>query len=110
MNIVDSVLEKIEASTRKARNKIKGLVDVDGLWKDSHSDMAAIIEQYFKKIFSSSSLSPEDIDLVLEGVHPKLTSPMSRLLDLRFTGEEIRSSVFDIGPVKAPRRDGLPAL
>ncbi|KAK3226086.1 hypothetical protein Dsin_005948 [Dipteronia sinensis] len=51
------------------------------------------------------------MDHILHGVHPKLLASLRDFLDSVFTTKEIKKkTVFDIGVMKAPGRDGLPAL
>ncbi|KAK2650963.1 hypothetical protein Ddye_018452 [Dipteronia dyeriana] len=98
-----------KASRRRARNKIRGLTDVDGNWRDSREDMEKIISNYFTSIFTTSCPSQNDIDLILEGVQPKISRSLSRFLDSSFSGEEIYRVVFEMCPSKAPGEDGFPA-
>lgn len=72
--------------------------------------MESIIESYFCNIFQSNNPSQADIGRVLEGVGNRLSATLSSFLDLDFTAEDIRRVVFDIGTLKAPGKDGFPAL
>ncbi|KAK3222242.1 hypothetical protein Dsin_009267 [Dipteronia sinensis] len=62
--------------------------------------MENIIGGYFYKIFSSTNPPHQ----------PKLPLTMARFLDSKFIMEDVHKAVFDIGPMKAPGKDGLPAL
>ncbi|KAK3192990.1 hypothetical protein Dsin_024300 [Dipteronia sinensis] len=42
------------ASARRARNRIHGLIDEGGTWRDSKDDLEIIISQYFSGLFSSN--------------------------------------------------------
>ncbi|KAK3198467.1 hypothetical protein Dsin_021882 [Dipteronia sinensis] len=46
----------MKASVRKARNKIRGLKDEAGNWKETDVDMEGIISNYFQKLFTSTIL------------------------------------------------------
>lgn len=39
-----------------------------------------------------------------------VTRRMNTVLAEEFSRDKVHSAVFDIGPLKAPRRDGLPSL
>ncbi|KAK3221777.1 hypothetical protein Dsin_008802 [Dipteronia sinensis] len=99
-----------KASARKVGNRIQGLMDGDGVWKDSRIDIERIAGQYFTGIFCSSNPSPLDLSNILDEVVPKLSQANSRFLDLKFSREEIRKAIFDMNPTKAPGSDGLPAV
>ncbi|KAK3226386.1 hypothetical protein Dsin_006248 [Dipteronia sinensis] len=47
---------------------------------------------------------------VIDGIQSIVPSHLIRFLDSKFTGEEIRTVVFNMGPLKAPGKDGLLAL
>ncbi|KAK2664375.1 hypothetical protein Ddye_002949 [Dipteronia dyeriana] len=98
-----------KASGRRACNRIRGLTDVDGNWRGSRENMEKIISNYFTSIFTTSCPSQNDIDLVLEGVQPKLSRSLSHFLESSFTGEEIRRVVFEMCPSKVLGRYGFPA-
>ncbi|KAK2643437.1 hypothetical protein Ddye_025200 [Dipteronia dyeriana] len=51
------------ALARKARNRIQGLMDDDGVWKDSRTNIKRIAVQYFNDIFCSSNSSALDLSL-----------------------------------------------
>ncbi|KAK3198275.1 hypothetical protein Dsin_021690 [Dipteronia sinensis] len=57
-------------------------------------------------------LNAEDIleTFATEAALSKTKQKMRTYLDTEFTGAEVRRAVFDMGPMKAPGIDGLPAL
>ena len=62
---------------------------------------------YFKEIFTKDpTLSP---DVVLDCIQPKVSMEMNESLCRPYTEEEILDALFQIGPLKAPGCDGLPA-
>ncbi|KAI9196002.1 hypothetical protein LWI28_020184 [Acer negundo] len=80
----------IQATVRKARNKIKGLLDDDGQWHVSRSSMEHVILEYFNNLFQSSNPLHSDIEKVLGSILPKLSSSMSNFLDAVFIGDEVK--------------------
>ncbi|KAI9178232.1 hypothetical protein LWI28_024160 [Acer negundo] len=55
-----------KASSRKARNRIKGLLDDDGRWVDSNAGMVLVISQYFDNLFTTINPSQKDIENLLD--------------------------------------------
>ncbi|KAK3211637.1 hypothetical protein Dsin_016343 [Dipteronia sinensis] len=97
-----------KASARKSRNKLKGLFDDSGIWRDSNHDLKRIVGQYFSEIFYSGYPSQLALGKVLEGIHLKLDNNMSRFLNSKFSGEDVNRVVLDMHPTKALGSDGLP--
>ncbi|KAK3188720.1 hypothetical protein Dsin_028281 [Dipteronia sinensis] len=50
------------------------------------------------------------MDVVLVGIEPRLSESMGRFLDGRFTADEIKSAIFDMGATNVLGPNGLPAL
>ncbi|KAK2638818.1 hypothetical protein Ddye_026613 [Dipteronia dyeriana] len=71
-----------------------------------------MLQSQLDELLSKEGSSPnqQDLEELLVGVKPKLDSQVSRLLDRKFTAEEVRIATFDIGPTKAHGKDGLPTL
>ncbi|KAK2642389.1 hypothetical protein Ddye_024152 [Dipteronia dyeriana] len=100
----------MKTTVGRAWNQINRLFGDDGLWYNSNIGMELVILSYFGDLFQFCHSSQGDIGIILEGVQPKLSSDLSRYLDSIFTTEEVKKSVFEMGAMKAPGRDGLPAL
>ena len=47
---------------------------------------------------------------MLERVQHKVSLEMNQLLSQMFTGEEVEKALHQMGPLKAPRPDGLPPV
>ncbi|KAK3221989.1 hypothetical protein Dsin_009014 [Dipteronia sinensis] len=98
------------ASSRRNRNRIRGLIDNDGNWVDDHDKICSVVVDYFGDVFCSSGTTQGDIDRVLQCIQPCLPDGKKALLDAKFTSEDVRTAVFDMYPTKAPLLDGLPTL
>ncbi|KAL5754887.1 hypothetical protein ACOSP7_023107 [Xanthoceras sorbifolium] len=99
-----------KASQRRRRNHINGLIDERGFWRPDVEDIQHIISDYFGKRFSFSSPSPSNFDNVLQVVGRKVSNDMNLKLWATFTKEEVRCTLMQMAPSKAPSPDGLLAL
>lgn len=69
--------------------------------------MAESVKDYFGKLFSSSNPTIMDIDASLDFAYIVVGDHMNEALCAPFTGEEVRITVFDMHPSKAPGPDGF---
>ncbi|KAL5557113.1 hypothetical protein UlMin_039349 [Ulmus minor] len=67
----------LKASERKRKNAIKGHFNSSGEWCTSLDDILDISSRYFQNIFSSSTPSMSDLDLVMSYVRPRVTREMN---------------------------------
>ncbi|KAH7846917.1 hypothetical protein Vadar_019661 [Vaccinium darrowii] len=63
---------------RRVQNRIHGIEDKDGIWKEDRRDVERIIRDYFQHIFSSSN--PTLFKEVLVGIRARVTNAMNRKL------------------------------
>jgi hypothetical protein len=96
-----------KAMWRAKKNKIRRLKWDDGSWCLDEIEMQGMAESYFKSLFMKDhSIIPDDIVDLFE---PKVTNDLNSELCKPFSPEEIADALFQIGPLKAPGPDGLPA-
>ncbi|KAK2639028.1 hypothetical protein Ddye_026823 [Dipteronia dyeriana] len=100
----------MKSMARKACNKIKGLLGDNDQWYDSKSRIENIILNHFGILFQTCNPSQNEIGVVLDSVSHKLSSPISHFLDSIFTKDDILKAVLGLGVMKAPGKDGLPAV
>ena len=98
-----------KASQRKAKKQIEGLEDSHGRWLTQQDGIAEVIETYFQDIFKSSHPLEENLSMVLDCVEPCITPAMSEILSSRFSMEEVKAAMFEMGSLKAPGPDGFHA-
>lgn len=67
-----------KASKRRSNNKIPGLQNQFGEWKDKVEDIEQIIQEYFGTLFQISNPSTELIDEILQNVNPVVTPAMNQ--------------------------------
>lgn len=96
------------ASQCKQKNEIKSLQDCHGNLVTRRDNMVQVVEDYFRGIYHTSSLSI--IDQVVQLVETKVTTDMNNTLLLPFIGEEVRTALFQMNPSKALGPDGMNAF
>ncbi|XP_021852525.2 uncharacterized protein [Spinacia oleracea] len=87
----------------KAHNKIKGLYDENGDWKEQRADLERLISAYFESLFATSS--PTGFQGAMEGLDCLVSDEMNVTLDTEPTGEEVKEALFQMHPNKAPGPD-----
>lgn len=97
-----------KAFSRKKRNTLYGLFDESGIWRVG-DQMDGVILGYFTDIFKSLNPSSHDIGKVVSTVDARLTVNLRDFLDLPFTEVELKETLFQMNPSKAPGKDGFPA-
>lgn len=95
------------ASARFRKNYISGITTENGHWITNPQTITSSFLLYYQKLFTSTG-SRIGGNLSY-GVQGRVTSSMSSILCQPFTAEEIKLSLFQMPPSKAPRFDGLPA-
>ena len=97
-----------KASQRRRRNHIKGMKNAQDHWVDEIKDIAKVAVEYFDSLFCASSC--DQVVECLNTVSGKVTPDMQEILSSDFSAEEIKAAVFQMGPTKALRLDGMNAL
>ncbi|XP_073363317.1 uncharacterized protein [Aegilops tauschii subsp. strangulata] len=96
-----------KAVWRARKNKVRSLIDNNGVEHADHKAMGGLVQEYFQNIFSKdTSLNPTPVVNLFE---PVVTDAMNVNLCAEFSEKEIADGLFQIGPLKAPGSDGLPA-
>lgn len=96
-----------KARWRARKNKFKGLLDAEGRFQTAHHIMSGMALAYFQNLFEADqTLLPETVVPLFAEV---ITAEMNTKLCGQFSDKEISDTLFQIGPLKAPGPDGLPA-
>lgn len=87
---------------------MKELRDRNNDWVDKENEMVVVAQEYFKELFTTSSVS--DCEHVLSDIQPCILENMNEDLTAEFQVEEIMEAVKSIMPLKASSMDGFPTL
>ena len=77
-------------------------------WVEDVEDVARVAVDYFDNLFCAGSCN--QMDECLSTVLAKVSTTMQDMLSRDFTADEIKETVFQMGPIKAPGPDGMNAL
>ncbi|XP_073121147.1 uncharacterized protein [Henckelia pumila] len=99
-----------QASVRRSKNFISGLVSSHGDWCTDRNSMSEIVMDYFANLFKSQNPTTSDMDSVLSCIEPKVDATSNAILCAPFSAIEVRKALFDMHPDKAPGPDGMSAF
>jgi hypothetical protein len=97
-----------QATERKRKNTIKKLKGDDGVLVEGDEGLKALITNYFSSLFTP--MAGANVQRVLECVTPRVTQQMNDFLSTEYTEEEVKKALDDMGDLKAPGADGMPAI
>jgi ribonuclease HI len=95
------------ANSRRRRNFVGRITDVDGLTWDNETAIEGAFVSYFSNLFTTGPAG--DYSPCLQPITSRVTEGMNSELLQAFTAKEIREALFQMAPFKAPGPDGLNA-
>jgi hypothetical protein len=96
-----------KASGRAKKNKISKLRRADGTMASKEEEFVNIANGFFSDLYKKD----DDVNpaALLEAIQPVVTDKINADLLADLSEQEIGDALFQIGPLKAPGPDGLPA-
>lgn len=97
---------------RRARSRILQIEDEQGILTDKTEDIENILLNFFRKTYDGkNNLSVDSIVQKIQGLPiPTHSDQQTNFLNIPISTIEIEEVVFQLGPHKAPRPDGIPAF
>ena len=95
-------------STKRKKNLIVSLKEMDGIVIEQQSDIERVIIQNFSTLFQSSNLNA--IEEVVSHIPRVVTEEMNDWLVRDFHPENVRFALFHMHPSKAPGPDNMTAF
>jgi hypothetical protein len=96
------------ASHRKRKNTVKALRRADGSRCTTNEGMVELALAFYQHLYTSEGSSNSEGILAL--IERSVDEAMNKELVGRVTDAEVETALFQMGPTKAPGKDGLPAL
>jgi hypothetical protein len=79
----------------------------DGSMSESKEEMEEMATKFFKDLYTADQKVQPDI--ITDNVQTQISQEMNERLCKDYSDEEIGNALFQIGPLKAPGKDGFPA-
>ena len=98
----------LKASQRSKRNFIHGIKNQHGNWVEDIRDVADVAVNYFETIFHSGTC--ERMEEFLNTIPQRITTDIKEEFSRPYNVEEVKATLFQMGPTKAPGSDGMNAL
>jgi hypothetical protein len=96
-----------KATWRAKKNKIERLMRQDGSMTENKEEMEDMATKFFTDLYTADEHVQPDI--ITDYVQAQITREMNEKLCAAYSDEEIGNALFQIGPLKAPGKDGFPA-
>uniref|UniRef100_A0A453EYZ0 Reverse transcriptase domain-containing protein n=1 Tax=Aegilops tauschii subsp. strangulata TaxID=200361 RepID=A0A453EYZ0_AEGTS len=96
-----------KARWRARKNRIRELVDDEGISHSDEQDMGSMATQYFQNMYCSDPNL--DATTIVSLFDPVVSEDDNLKLCTEFSDKEISDALFQIRPLKAPEPDGFPA-
>ncbi|KAK4286195.1 hypothetical protein QN277_002786 [Acacia crassicarpa] len=95
----------LKTTIRRRRNRVLALKDSNGHWVDREDEVKCMVIDFFKQLYQEDTSSEAQIQSVSN--FPVLDEAVRNSLGIIPSNDEIKSSIFSMGPYKAPGVDGF---
>ena len=92
----------------RIRNKILNIQREDGTWTNNEQEIGAEVEEYYRKLFTSSR--GQCLEEILDGIPHLIIDQLNNNLTKAVNEKEVEKALFSMHPNKAPRPDGMSPL
>jgi hypothetical protein len=75
---------------------------------EGEEGLKALVTNYFSSLFTP--IAGVDLNHVLNSVSTRVTEQMNEFLTSEYTEVEVKKALDDMGDLKAPGADGMPAI
>ena len=93
------------ANNRQRKNRIEGISNSEGRWREDRMEVENVILEYFTEIYSTSY--PTEFDASLNAVGSRVSEEMNVELLREFREEEVWRALMQMHPTKSPGPDGM---
>ncbi|KAL7111975.1 hypothetical protein ACP275_05G123500 [Erythranthe tilingii] len=80
-----------KATIRKKINMVHKIKDSAGIWRDRPEEIEHVISDYFEHIFKTTDPNDNEIDEMLQGIDPRISTEAAHRLTLPFSESEFGS-------------------
>ena len=96
------------ANNRQRKNRIEGISDLEGRWKEGGEEVEDVILNYFTEIYSTTF--PTEFEASLGAVDRRVSEAMNAELLKEFKEEEVLQALMQMHPTKSPDPDGMSSI
>ena len=93
------------ANNRQRTNRIEGISDLEGRWREGGEEVEDVILKYFTEIYSTTF--PTEFEASLGAVDRKVSGTMNAELLKELKEEEVLQALVQMHPTKSPGSDGV---
>ena len=97
-----------KAFDRQKKNLITGLLDDEDVWQEEEDKVEEIVVGYYRTLFRTNNLT--NFTELLAAIQRKVTPVMNQQLTREYSEQEVKVTLKQMYPLKAPGPDGMPPL
>lgn len=97
----------LRASRRHMKNQIKALSRADGSIAEDQAELEGMRTQFYEQLYTAEGT--QNMHQVIDTIPRKITPDMREVLDAPYSKEEVKTTLFQMFPIKSPGPDGFPA-